>query len=163
MEFSFESFASAPDEEIAHISDLYFEAGIIDSPRDRFAALSMAERKEILSLYRNEKFLKIFFGVEWIGIIGHGVRAESDMIMISYLFLPRARGRDLFGPMIAAFGTWCGARYPDKKFFRANTEKTNTASIRSLQKAGFDFFEEKMDGPSDGEKVLFSCFRKKIS
>ena len=72
-----------------------------------------------------------------MGFLGHGVRAESDTIMLFYLLRPEFRGRGIFGPMIKAFAEWCRAQYPDKAYLRANTEKTNRSSVAALERAGF--------------------------
>jgi RimJ/RimL family protein N-acetyltransferase len=156
------NLAEAPEEELILLSDAYFDAKIIDSPRDRFANLSSEEREEILSFYRSGKFLKVLGSGTLVGFIGHGVKPDSDTIVIFYILLPDFRGKGLFLPMIQAFADWCLKSYPDKRFFRANTEKFNTASIRSLQKAGFEFVEERMEGPEENRKVPFLCFRKPL-
>lgn len=161
--FHFENMVNSTSEEVAAQSDCYFEANLIDSPKDYFANLPKSEQDEILAFYRGGKFLRIIETKTLVGFIGHGVRPTSDTIMISYILLPIFRGKGLFRPMINAFAVWCVERYPEKKYFRANTEKSNEASIISLRRAGFEFLEEKMDGPDDANKVLFHCFVKKIS
>jgi RimJ/RimL family protein N-acetyltransferase len=158
----FKSLIDAHQEELILLSDAYFDAKIIDSPRAYFADLSIPEQDEIISFYRSGKFLKILNAETLVGFIGHGVKQASDTIVISYILLPDFRGKRLFRPVIDAFAEWCAEKYPDKKFFRANTEKSNIASIKSLQTAGFDFLEEKMEGPDESRKVPFVCFRKAL-
>jgi|GEM_PF-3577812 RimJ/RimL family protein N-acetyltransferase len=160
--FHFENLTNAPIEELILLSDAYFDAKIVDSPRTYFADLSVAEQEEIISFYRSGKFLKVLNARTLVGFIGHGIKSASDTIVIFYILLPEFRGRGLFRPIIEEFAQWCAERYPDKKFFRANTEKSNIASIKSLQGAGFEFLEEKMEGPDEGRKVSFLCFRRSI-
>ena len=105
--FLFENLTSASKEEIATLSDCYFEARIIDSPSNYFAKLSNSEQAEILAFYRNGKFLKILESGKMVGSIGHGVKPGSDIIMISYILLPMFRGKGLFHPLIDAFAAWC--------------------------------------------------------
>lgn len=161
-DFRFESLADCPEEEAIALSDAYHEAKIIDSPKDYFRNLPRAEQEEILAGYKAGKHLRVLHEGKRIGFLGHGVRPNQETIMIFYLLMPEFRGRGLFTPMMDAFCGWCAGRYPDKKFLRANTEVNNTASIRSLQKAGFEFLEEKMGGPDQDHLVPFHCFVKKI-
>jgi RimJ/RimL family protein N-acetyltransferase len=160
--FRFESLKDAPLEDLILLSDSYFDAKIIDSPRAYFKNLSIQEQEEIISFYRSGKFLKIMSAEALVGFIGHGVKQASDTIVIFYILLPGFRGKRLLTPVIETFAEWCAEKYPDKKFFRANTEKSNIASIKSLQNAGFEFLEEKMEGPDESRKVLFVCFRKPL-
>jgi RimJ/RimL family protein N-acetyltransferase len=160
--FQFENLKGAPKEELILLSDFYFDAKIIDSPRAHFTDLSTPEQEEIISFYRSGKFLKILKDEILVGFIGHGVKQASDTIVIFYILLPAFRGKRLFSPIIEAFAEWCVQKYPGKKFFRANTEKSNIASIKSLQGAGFEFLEEKMEGPDDSKRVPFFCFQKAL-
>ena len=159
--FTFIHLDHCPREDSVVYSDLYFEANLIDSPRDYFERLTLDEQNEILSFYRSGKFLKVLYENELFGFVGHGSKANSDSILISYILLPSFRGKGLFQPLIHALAEWCREKYPEKTHLRANTEATNMRSIASLKKAGFEFLEEKLDGPS-GKKVLFHCFQRKL-
>jgi RimJ/RimL family protein N-acetyltransferase len=160
--FTFQSLADCPESESVALSDAYFEARIIDSPADRFAKLAKPAQEEILSRYRGGGFLKVMDRGTTIGYVGHGLKPTADTIMIFYLLLPMFRGRGLFKPMISAFAEWCRDKYPERKFLRANTQKTNIASVNSLLKAGFELKEELLDGPEGQEKVLLQSFVRKI-
>lgn len=159
--FKFINLEDCPDEDAIFLSDLYYQAGIIDSPKNYFKDLSFEERKEILTFYRSGKFFKILYSGNIIGFIGHGIKL-SDTIIISYIFLPEFRGKGLFTPMIDQFAQWCRETYPEKKSLRANTEASNVASISSLKRAGFKFLEEKLDGPDNQNKVVFKCFVRNL-
>lgn len=151
--------ACAPENELAEFSDHYFQANIIDGPKDYFANLPPEEKEEILSFYRSGKFLKVMREGQVVGYWGYGLRPVSSSIVIFYLILPEFRGKGLFSPMVDAFGKWCLDHYPDMKYLVANTEKTNASSIKSLQRAGFELLEIRMDGPEQ-KKVQFMSYRK---
>jgi RimJ/RimL family protein N-acetyltransferase len=159
--FEFINLKDCPEADGIHLNDLYYEAKIIDSPRDLFKNLTQNEQTEILELYRSGKFFKIVNQEELIGFIGHGTKILNT-VMIFYIFFPEFRGKGLFTPMIGEFIKLCKEMYPDKKFLRANTEASNFASINSLERAGFQFLEEKLDGPSDHNRVVFRCYVRKI-
>jgi RimJ/RimL family protein N-acetyltransferase len=160
-QFEFINLLDCPENDSIFLSDLYFQAKIIDSPNDFFKNLPNEEQKEILTFYRSGKFFKIMYSGDVIGFIGHGIK-QLDTVMIAYVFLPDFRGKGFFKPMIDQFSNWCKEKYPAKKILRANTEVTNLASISSLKKAGFKFLEEKSDGPNDNNKVIFQCFIRKL-
>jgi RimJ/RimL family protein N-acetyltransferase len=159
--FEFINLKDCPDADGIYLNDLYYEAKIIDSPRDLFKNLRLDEQTEILELYRSGKFFKIVHQEELIGFIGHGIKI-LDTIMIFYIFLPDFRGKGLFKPMIDEFIILCKEMYPAKKLLRANTEANNFPSIAALQKANFQFLEEKLDGPSDQHQVTFRCYVRNI-
>jgi hypothetical protein len=135
-DFKFINLKDCPEVDSICLSDLYHEAGIIDSPKKIFKDLSLDEQGEILNFYRSGKVFKILYSGEVIGFIGHGTR-PSDFIMIFYIFLPEFRGKGLFAPMMDQFEVLCSKIFPEKKFLRANTEARKYSMDQTIKKRSF--------------------------
>ncbi|MNJ93362.1 hypothetical protein D3C87_110420 [compost metagenome] len=126
----------ATKDESILLHDFYFESSEPDAPKKAFAELDAQEKEMALAHFSPDFYLAVHNENGVVGFLGL-FPDDFDNINIFYVISPDHRGKGYLVRFLELARLYCRDHFPEYKYLRALTRKSNVPSIRALENAAF--------------------------
>lgn len=144
------------ESELIHLYELYRLANEPDSPKVPFSFLSKDGKQEAMKRFDIQSHFTVYNGKECIGFLG--IYVNTPYANIFYIFNESQRGKGYLSPVLNQIKNHCLKILTEVEVLVAVTQPQNLASIRGLEKSGFQNEGEIIDS---GVKYLEYSFQLK--